>query len=294
MKTILTLLIVVVFIVSGCAEKKEETTNLQRAEFSDTEGLDQKVLQFDLTAYTDQGAKRWEIKGKSADVVDHIVELKDIVASTYGKNNTLTLKATEGTYDKEANKVQFVKDVVITTSDGAKVLAETMDWDSKNNIITADGAVKIEREEITLWGRGVRGEPELKQARFDKEIKIEMDDGQTVITCDGPMDIDYENNSAVFKNNVKIVDLKGEVSSNTLQAYLNPKTKEIVKAIATGDVRIIRGDNHSKSQEAIYLAEEHKVVLTGRPEITIYPDEEFDASILVGGSAESFSKEKSQ
>lgn len=280
------ILVFFVFVFSGCAPKQqEEVIESDRAELPEKGDIEQKVLQFDLIAYTDRGAKRWEIKGTSANVLGQIVELKDIVASTYGEKDTLTLAATEGIYDKAANKIQFVKDVVITTSDGARVLAETMDWDSKNNIITADGPVKIEREAITLWGKGVRGEPELKQARFKKEIKVEMDKGATVITCDGPLDVDYEENSAIFNNNVKIVDEKGEVTSNILQAYLNPETKAITKAIATGGVKILRGENFSQSEKAIYLVEEHRVILTGSPEITIYPDEEFDASILAGGES---------
>ena len=99
-----------------------------------------------------------------------------------------------------------------------------------------------------------------------------MDNGATVITCDGPLDIDYEKNLAVFNNNVKIVDEKGEVTSNRLDAYLNRQTKAIVKAIAKGEVKILRNNNYSYSDEAVYLAREHKVVLTGRPKIVIYPE----------------------
>ena len=85
--------------ICGCSEKPDEASEIVKAASIDTEDIEQKVLQFDLTAYTDKGAKRWEIKGKSADMVDETVKLKDIVASTYGKDNTLTspsLRASSG------------------------------------------------------------------------------------------------------------------------------------------------------------------------------------------------------
>lgn len=249
---------------------------------------DQQVLQFDLTAYTDRGTKRWEVKGRSANMVDEMVELKDLSATTYGQDNTLALKAEEGVYDKEQNTVHLEKNVVITTSDGAKVLSDTMDWDGKHNVITTDSIVTIEREEIVLSGRGVKGEPELRKAQFTEDVRIEMDSvdgvggvgGPTVITCDGILDIDYEKNVAVFNDNVKIVDDKGEITADKLYAYLNPETKTISKAIARGNVRIMRGGNSSTCEEAVYLPEERKVLLTGRPEIVIYPDKEFDAAIF--------------
>jgi LPS export ABC transporter protein LptC len=274
-----------VLLIAGCAQKKEEPlSESERAELLKDAGIEQKVLAFDLTAYTDRGAKRWEVKGTSANVVDNIVELEDLIARTYGEENTLTLTADGGTYDKVAGTIHLENNVVITTSDGARVLTDVMDWDSKNNVITTDSLVTIEREAITLWGRGTRGEPELKKVQFLKDIRVEMDKGATVITCDGPLDVDYENNVGAFNNNVKIVDEKGEVTSDTLDAYLNPETKAIVKAIARGEVKIVRGDNYSESEEAIYLAEEHKVVLTGRPTIVFYPDEKFEATFL--GEAE--------
>jgi LPS export ABC transporter protein LptC len=278
MPKILTLFIAIL-VFSGCGQ--EESVELSpRAPSSEEETADQKVLQFDLTAYTEQGAKRWEIKGRSANVIDHIVKLQDISAITYGRKNTLELTADEGTYDKMTNKIYFVKNVVINSSDGARVSAETMDWDSKTNVILADGRVKIEREEITLWGRGVTGEPELKKARFREDVRIEMYNGTTIITCEGPLDIDYEKNMATFNEDVKIKDAKGEVTSKKLFAYLNPDSKAITKAIAKGEVKIKRGENFSQSDEVIYLAEERKVIMKGSPQLIIYPEENFEASLF--------------
>jgi len=265
----------------GCAKEKKITEeNLNTAGEMQ---VDQKVLQFDLVAYTDKGIKKWEVKGNSANLVDETIELTNIIATTYGEEEA-TLKSDEGIYDKEANKVSLKKNVVVTTQDGGTLLTEAIDWDSKDNIITTDKLVEIRRDQIRLYGTGVKGEPQLKRVQFKKEITVEMEEGATVMTCDGPLNIDYEKNLAIFNNNVKIVDEKGEVASDRLDAYLNPETKVIAKAIAIGSVKISRDDNYSHSEAATYLLEEHKVVLTGRPQLVIYPDQEFDASFFGGDS----------
>jgi len=284
MHKILIFSIIAIVVLSGCATKEETASKPEEAEILEGKDIDQKVLKFDLTSYTDKGGKRWEVKGESANMVDDVVELKNITATTYGKENILTLSADEGLYNKVLNKIHLEKNVIITSDDGARVLADAMDWDSQNNVITTDSLVEIERDEIKLWGRCVKGEPELKQVQFEKDIRIEMDEGATVITCDGPMYIDYEKNLATFNNNVKIVDEKGEVTAEKLNAHLNPETKAIVKATAKGNVKILRGENYSYSEEALYLAEEHKVILSGRPKLVIYPEERLDTSLFSGSN----------
>ena len=55
-------------------------------------------------------------------------------------------------------------------------------------------------------------------------------------------------------------------------------SSSLQKIIATGNVRIIRGENISYSQEAIYTALDKKITLTGRPQIVIYQTENTDAT----------------
>ena len=49
----------------------------------------------------------------------------------------------------------------------------------------------------------------------------------------------------------------------------------INKIIASGNVKIVRGENISYSQEAIYTALDKKVVLSGHPKLVFYSTEEF-------------------
>ena len=45
--------------------------------------------------------------------------------------------------------------------------------------------------------------------------------------------------------------------------------------VAKGNVRIIRGDNISYSDEAVYNAKDKKIILNGKPRLVFYSKEEF-------------------
>ncbi|MDO8488720.1 MAG: LptA/OstA family protein [Candidatus Omnitrophota bacterium] len=112
-----------------------------------------------------------------------------------------------------------------------------------------------------------------------------------MITCDGPLDIDYDKNIAVFNNNVKVVKSDLIIYSDKLEVYFTPKpgddkkeqgpaamASSINKILALGNVRILRGENISYSQQAIYSALDKKITLTGRPQIIIYQAENMNAA----------------
>ena len=55
-------------------------------------------------------------------------------------------------------------------------------------------------------------------------------------------------------------------------------SSSINKIVSIGNVRIVRGENTSYSQEAVYTAADKKIVLTGRPQILIYQTENMNAA----------------
>jgi lipopolysaccharide assembly outer membrane protein LptD (OstA) len=54
---------------------------------------------------------------------------------------------------------------------------------------------------------------------------------------------------------------------------------KIEKIVATGNVKIMQGENISYSDEAVYDAMAKKIILSGKPKLVIYSTEELkDAS----------------
>jgi LPS export ABC transporter protein LptC len=272
---------------------------------------DQQIGDFSLAGYGEKGKKTWEIAGKSADIFDNLIKLKDVTGNLYGEQEQIKLTADQGDFDKIEGKVHLEQNVVITTSSGAKLTTDSLDWDRKNQVVATEDAVNITRENMVTTAKGALGEPNLNKVVLQKEVKVDInptdpateDQGKTmtvkdkiVITCDGPLEIDYTKNIATFKNNVKVETKDNVMYSDIMDVYFltsdkdnkesSEKTKDaplmtgtkIDKIVARGNVKIVRGENVSYSEEAVYTALDKKIVLSGRPRLIIYSTEGLNAS----------------
>ncbi len=266
---------------------------------------DQQISEFSLTGYGEKGKKNWDLAGKSADIFPEVVKLNDVVGNLYGKEEDVKLTADRGDFSKTDGKVHLEQNVVVTTSSGTRLTTDSLDWDRKNQLVTTDDVVNIQRENMVTVARGAKGEPNLKKVALQKDVQVNInpvnpDKGEAgvkekiVITCDGPLEIDYEKNIATFNNNVKVLREDSTIYSDQMDIYFISAGKEekgakdtkgsdnapgfmgskIEKIIARGNVKVIRGENISYSEEAIYSARDKKLVLSGRPKLIIYSTEE--------------------
>jgi len=270
---------------------------------------DQQISDFSLAGYGDKGKKSWELSGKSADIFSDVVKLKDITGNLYGKEEDIKLTSDNGDFNKAEGKIHLENNVVITTTSGAKLTTDSLDWDRKNSVVSTQDLVNIVRDNMVASGQGARGETNLKKVNLQKDVKVKLvpegkgkDEAEAareniVITCDGPMEIDYERNIAVFTNNVKVDRQDSVIYCDTMDVYFlkSAEKKEaaqekegeksaaagfmsdtsIDRIICRGNVRIVRGENVSYSEEAIYTAKDKKITLTGRPKLVLYSTEEF-------------------
>ena len=87
----------------------------------------------------------------------------------------------------------------------------------------------------------------------------------TTVTCKGELNFEYEKNKATFHQDVVVEDPRMKMTADNMTAYFIPKTKEINKIIAVGNVRFKKEEKSAKSEKAVYTAQDGKVVLTGHP-----------------------------
>ncbi|MFH1406994.1 MAG: LPS export ABC transporter periplasmic protein LptC [Candidatus Omnitrophota bacterium] len=260
--------------ISGCAKKEAEEPELSEKE----EALEQKISTFNLAGYGEGAKKKWEIEGKAADVFENTVKLDSIVAKAYGKGREVTVTADRGTVDKSTNNIHLEQNVVATTKDGVTLKTDYMDWQAKKETLTTDAKVVVQKENVTTRGKGAFAQPELKKVKLREEVVVEVaPDGKdtttpTVITCSGPLEVDYANNMAVFNDNVSVKDERGEVAADRMIVYFDQKAQKISQVVAKGNVKITRGQNVSTSNEAVYKTGENKVTLSGNPKIIVYPE----------------------
>jgi len=260
----------------------------------DTKESDQQIGDFSLSGFGDKGKKSWDLAGKSADIFSEVVKLKKVVGNNYAQNDTINLTADNGDFNKKSGVVHLQDNVVITTSSGTQLTTDTLDWDRKQQIISTLDKINLTRADMNLSGQGAQGQTALKQIMVGKDVRLNIQalDKQVnkkekiLITCDGPLDVDYEKNIAIFNNNVKVEKSDLTIYSDKMQVYFTAKQQNNVlakgpavlsssvnKIIALGNVRILRGENISYSQEAIYTAIDKKITLTGKPQIIIYQTE---------------------
>lgn len=286
--------ILIIISFSGCTKKTpEESTKKQEAPETvevagfaqapeDTEqkaklgGLseEQKILSFDMAGYTEDGRKKWDIKGKSADIVSDTIILTDIEANAYNDDRTVGLKARSGTYNKRENSVRLENNVIVTTSDGMNLACEWLEWESETDIIKTNSFVEVEKDNLYAAGYGASANTKYKEVQLNKDIVVRQD--EITISCSGPLAIDYDKNKASFYDKVKVTEPRGELVADYLDIFFNPDSQEIEKVVAERNVVIKQDPNVAKGQKIIYTLASGEVILTGNPEIRIYSKKDLE------------------
>lgn len=232
----------------------------------------QNIDKFILVGNKKDGSKKWEVKGKEAIFVSEtLIELKNINAKAYGSNN-VTIVADSGSVDHATNNIHLEKNVIATTDDGIRLSTDYADYSGKTEAINTEAPVLIEGKGVKTTGIGMQAVPSLEFARIKKAVVANVEP-KTLITCDGPLDIEYKKNAAVFYNNVHVTDTQGELFADRVDALYDPNTKKIIQVFAVGKVKIIQGENITYCEEATYNTQDGKVIFRGQPKLVITPEE---------------------
>jgi LPS export ABC transporter protein LptC len=296
----LTLVFSILFFLGNLAVAKPETKSKTAAQ------SDQQISDFSLAGYGEKGRKSWDLSGKTADIFEDVVKLKEIKGNLFAETEQVMLVADNGDFNKADGKVHLEDNVVITTASGAKLTTDSLDWDRKNQLVTTPDKVNIQKENMTTIATGAKGEPNLNKVTLEKDVTVKITAAvdaeqetmgllakdQVIITCDGPLEVDYQHNVAKFNNNVSADKGDAVIYCDTMDIYFN-RTKgsegkekqqemlggnKIDKILAKGNVKIVKGQNISFSDEATYTASDQKIVLKGRPKLVIYSPEELNDS----------------
>lgn len=271
---------------------------------------DQQIMDFSLAGFGEKGKKAWDIAGKSADISTDTIRLKDVTGNFYGQSEDVKLMSDRGDFNKQEALLHLEENVVITTSSGAKLTTDSLDWDRKKKLVSTKELVNIEKNNLTAISSGATGNPDLNMMTLEKDVRVELapeapdlreevgappsaQKGKIVITCDGPVQIDYAKNVAAFNRNVRVEKEDIQIYSDTMEVYFTDKKPadsgaagissslmggSIDKIISRGNVKIIQGQNTSYSDEAVYNGADKKIVLSGQPRLILYSAEDMNAS----------------
>lgn len=262
------------------------------------EDAPQQFQGFDLAGYGEGGKKTWDVKGDHADMVGDTVELTDIVANAYGEEKT-NLTAQQGTLDKASGKMHLEKDVVITTDQGATLETDSLDWEREKDLVTTPDKVVITKDGMTATGTGAVAHPNLNTAQLNEDITVQLEPkpedsiGDVVtITCDGPLEMDYKGQKAVFNDNVIAIQTDRKLMADKMEVSFDAVTKQIQQMTCRGHVSIIQGENTTYSNEAVYNAQDQKLTLSGSPKLIFYTDNKNTLPFKAKPEAELTTKEE--
>lgn len=233
------------------------------------------ISTFTLVGHTDTGRKKWEVQGETADLMAQTVQLSPVAATSFGQTD-VHLTAKQGQFDRASENVHLQGDVVVTTTDGARLTADSLDWNQAAETGTTPDRVVVTRQGMTVTGTGGVGHPKLKQVRIQKDVTVTIEDpakGKTVITCDGPMDVDYGVNRARFWKNVVVRDAKGLIQSDRMDVGLDPKTNRVEKATFWGHVEIHQEGKTATANRANYWQSAGRIQLIGHPKLVMIPQD---------------------
>ncbi len=239
----------------------------------------QRVYSFSFSKYTPEGHRELEIEGDSADIFSKIVSLTNVIAKAYADDKPITITADNGIFDKSTSYIHLTKNVVATSEEGTTLRSDSLDIDTNNKILSTDDRALVEKDNIKLEGKGARGDSNLKKIKFKRNVTVVISSedknmSPTIITCDGPLDVDYVNNIARFNDNVIATDQRGKLSSDYMDVFYDKSSRRVYKIIARGNVIIEQEGNVTYSDNVIYLAKEGRVILGGDPEAIYYPESE--------------------
>lgn len=209
----------------------------------------QKLQQFNLTGFDEKGKKFWSLKGDAAQI-----------------------EPGENVYLEQNVTLRMRDDTIITT--------DRVQWSQNGGRLQTDSPVYVDHANAKIRGQGAVGEPAKNYVQLNRNILMNIHP-DTVVTCDGPLKIYYDQHRMELYRNVRVKDGRGRLIAKRMDVYFDPEQKKVDRIVATGDVQIERGTDTTRAKKAIYNPTTGSVRLEGNPEITIHQG----ASSLVAPAA---------
>ncbi len=254
--------------------------------------LTHKVYSFSFSKYATSGKKELEIEGDTANILARTVALTNVIAKAYADEAPVTITADRGVFDKSTSTVYLQKNVVATTQEGARLMTDALNIHPTERSLDTKEKVSVKKDNIDVDGLGAKGDSQLKKVVFRKSVTvvIQSDDPKsavpTVITCEGPLDINYDKNIAHFHKNVVATDHRGKLTADNMDVFYDKVTKKVDHIVALGNVVITTPEgNTTYADEVTYLVKEGRVLLNGSTEAVYFPGSgsKADDSLLLGG-----------
>lgn len=179
------LLAVVCLAAAGCNGMPRTNPMSSKGEMPD-----QEVTDFVLTE-TDAGHPQWTLYAKWAATYTarNVVIARDIRVDFFDEQGARSseLTAREGEIQQATRDMTARGNVVLMTTEGTRMTTEEMRFRNREQLITSDRLVRVEREGDTLEGVGFSSDPNLRRFEFRSRVNatVRSQSGATIETREG-------------------------------------------------------------------------------------------------------------
>lgn len=180
-----TLLVGACLAVAGCNGMPRTNPMSSRVEMPD-----QEVTDFVLTE-TDAGRPQWTLYAKWAATYTarNVVIARDIRVDFFDEQGARSseLTAREGEIQQATRDMTARGDVVLLTTEGTRMTTEEMHFKNREQLISSDRLVRVEREGDALEGVGFSSDPNLRHFEFRSRVNatVRSQSGTTIETREG-------------------------------------------------------------------------------------------------------------
>ncbi len=238
---------------------------------------EQRITDFYLSNVKEDGTRDWEVKGEEAIIHDDYVDIEDMEANYYPEGDTILITSNKARINKNNMDVELKEDVHVENEDGATLVTDSLNWQREKNYIETKDWVKTTKDTMQITATGMTADTQLKDADFLKDVEVKFSDIENddvgTASCSGPLEIEYSKGIATFNKDVVFVKKEGKLFCDKATFFLDKESKGIIKVVAVGNVKIVRGENITFSEKATYYDKGQRMVLEGRPRVIYYPQE---------------------
>lgn len=222
---------------------------------------------------TDGPNSRWTLTAQKADMFKNsgrilFDKVETLVnADALGKTN-YKITSDKGTYFINSDKVVLDTNVVVQTSQGYKVLTDSIEYFAKTKRIKSSSPVTIQGKSpsgqmLDINGEGISGDLGTGDFKITKKINTKF--GPKLEISSGTSEFNTNKNMVVFEKDLLAKKDGLDITGDKLIARYSEKG-ELGDIEVMGDVRIKAEKRYALCNHALIKAGSSEVVLTGKPE----------------------------
>lgn len=126
-----------------------------------------------IVHYDDQGKKLWELEGRTMTVQEAISVAEEVTLRFFNSDGseTLTVQAPQARLHNRSGDIELLGEISAVGREFSFV-TENLSWDNQKKVLTTSSAVRVEREEFALTGRGFQYFAETGRATILNEARL--------------------------------------------------------------------------------------------------------------------------